>query len=124
MSSIQRTAFAPLNPHNLAVGWLFMHGPALGRREALAGCVTHLMQQDMPRAQAETVAMQAYGEIASVNQPARIDADLTTTHMTVVRTRCGRTVMLTAADLLDAVTHADREGRCATVNATPGCPAA
>lgn len=29
MSSIQRTAFAPLNPHNLAVGWLFMHGPAL-----------------------------------------------------------------------------------------------
>lgn len=124
MSSIHRSTFAPLNPHNVAVGWLFMYGHTLNQREALAGCVAHLMQQNMPLARAETVAMQAYGEIASVNQPARIDADLTTTHMTVLRTRCGRTVMLTAADLLAAVEHAEREGRCATVNAEPSLPAA
>lgn len=124
MVTNQRSIFAPLDPHNVAVGWLFMHGHALGHREALAGCVAHLMRNNMPRERAEAVAMQAYGEIASVNQPAHIDVDLTTTHMTVLRTRCGRTVMLTAADLLAAVEHADREGRCTTVNAATGRPAA
>lgn len=119
-----RSTFAPLDPHNVAVGWLFMHGHVLGHREALAGCVAHLMHNNMPRERAEAVAMQAYGEIASVNQPAHIDVDLTTTHMTVLRTRCGRTVMLTAADLLAAVEHADREGRCTTVNADTVRPAA
>lgn len=99
-----------LDPHNAAIAWFFRHGHGLARLEALGGCVGYLMGElAMSERAAEAAAMQAYGEVTTVNQRARIDADLTTAYMVALNTGEGH-VMLTVSDLMAAVEQARQAG--------------
>ncbi|SDK77718.1 hypothetical protein SAMN05661010_00046 [Modicisalibacter muralis] len=112
-----------LDPRNVAVGWMFRAGMTLQRVDALEGCITYLMaEHDMSEQAAEIAAIQAYAEVATVNQPARIDVDATTSHVVVLRTAGNRAVMLTIDDLVATLEQARREGRAQVVNSDTRTP--
>lgn len=114
VTAIKRAA--QLDPHNLATAELWRHRWT-NRVDALANCIEHLVvNHDMTENAAELAAIQAYAELESANQVARIDTDATTAHVVVMRTEGGRPVMFTVDDLLRVLQQARDAGLVRVVN--------
>ncbi|MDT0501615.1 MULTISPECIES: hypothetical protein [unclassified Halomonas] len=115
-----RAAVHQLDPHNLAIQWMFRHGHSLGRVAAIEGLTAYLMEATgVSQRSAEVQAIQAYAETSSVSQLAHIDADATTAHVVVLRTLTGRAVAFTTDDLLHLLEQARDQGKARVVNAQP-----
>lgn len=105
-----------LDPHNLAAARLFRERWE-NRVNALANCIDHLVvDHDMTEDAAELVAIQAYADLESTNQVARVDVDASTSHVVVLRTEGGRPVMFTVTDLMRLLEQARREERAVVVD--------
>lgn len=117
MTNVTAIKRAPqLDPHNLATAELWRHRWT-NRVDALASCIEHLVvNHDMTENAAELAAIQAYAEMESANQVARIDTDATTAHVVVMRTEGGRPVMFTVDDLLRVLQQARDAGLVRVVN--------
>ncbi|SOC56433.1 hypothetical protein SAMN05421509_10738 [Chromohalobacter canadensis] len=111
------TAIAPhQDAHNLAAARLFRDRWE-NRANALANCIDHLVvDHDMTEEKAELVAIQAYADLESTNQVARIDTDASTSHMVVLRTEGGRPVMFTVTDLMHILEQARQDDRAVVVD--------
>lgn len=104
-----------LDAHNIAAAQLFRTRWE-NRENALRDCIEHLAHHhDMPEQSAELAALQAYAELESANQQARIDVDASTSHMVLLRTEDGRPVVFTVNDLLNVLQQARREQRAVVV---------
>lgn len=115
-----RAAVRQLDPHNLAIQWMFRRGHALDRVAAIEGLTAYLMEATgASQRTAEVQAIQAYAETSSVSQLAHIDADATTSHVVVLRTLSGRAMAFTTDDLLHLLEQARGQGRARVVNAEP-----
>jgi len=115
-----RAAVHQLDPHNLAIQWMFRHGNGMSRAGAIEALTRYLMNAlEISQRSAEVQAIQAYAETSSVSQLAHIDADATTAHVVVLRTLNGRAVAFTTDDLLDLLEQARGQGRTRVVNAEP-----
>lgn len=115
-----RAAVHQLDPHNLAIQWMFRHGHTLDRVAAIESLTRYLMNAlEISQRTAEVQAIQAYAETSSVSQLAHIDADATTAHVVVIRTLGGRAVALTTDDLLHLLEQARDQGRTRVVNPEP-----
>lgn len=68
-------------------------------------------------ANAEVASIQAYADMDSVNEPARIDVDASTSHVVIFRDASGRPVMLTARDLSRMIQQARDAGLARVVDA-------
>ncbi|SDJ88968.1 hypothetical protein [Billgrantia gudaonensis] len=102
--------------HNLAAAQLFRTRWE-NRVNALSRCIDHLViDHEMTEEAAELVAMQAYADLESTNQLARIDLDASTSHVVVLRTEGGRPVMFTASDLVHLLEQARKEDRAVVVD--------
>lgn len=105
-----------LDPHNVALGQLWRHRGE-SRIDALNNCIEHLVvNHDMSEPTAELSAIQAYAEMDSANQLARIDTDATTSHVVVLRDEGGRPVMFTVTDLMHVLKQARVDGRAVVVD--------
>ena len=114
----QRPAVHQLDPHNLAIQWMFRYGHDMSRTGAIEALTRYLMNAlEISERTAEVQAIQAYAETASVSQIAHIDVDATTPHVVVLRALDGRAVALTADDLLHMLEQARGQGRTRIVNA-------
>ncbi|WP_280570675.1 hypothetical protein [Chromohalobacter sp. 296-RDG] len=111
------TAIAPqLDAHNLATAQLFRDRWE-NRVTALANCIEHLIvNHDMSETSAELVAVQAYAEIESANQAARIDVDATTSSVVVLHTKDGGPAVFTVTDLMRVLEQARKEERAVVVD--------
>tara|TARA_B100000929_G_C15190654_1_gene312147 strand:+ start:133 stop:528 length:396 start_codon:yes stop_codon:yes gene_type:complete len=104
-----------LDATNIATAQLF-RDRWHNRVTALGNCIAHLVNDHgMPEHAAETAALQAYAEIESVNQKARIDVDATTSHLVVLRSGDGRSTAFTVSDLLRLLDRARQEGGAAVI---------
>nr|WP_300306961.1 hypothetical protein [Halomonas sp.] len=105
-----------LDPHNLATAELFRQR-GTNRVSALANCIEHLVvNHDMPEHVAEITALQAYADIESMNQVARVDINSSTSHLVVLRTEGGRPVAFTVTELLRLLDRARDEGEAKVVD--------
>lgn len=105
-----------LDAHNIASAQLFRTRWE-NRENALRDCIEHLAHHhDMTEEAAELAALQAYAELESTNQQARIDVDASTSHMVLLRTEEGRPVVFTVNDLLNVLQQARREQRAVVVD--------
>jgi hypothetical protein len=111
------TTLAPQkDAHNIAAGRL-LRDRWENRVNALANCIEHLIvDHDMTEANAELVTIQAYADLESTNQVARIDIDACTPHVVVLRTEGGRPVVFTVTDLMHVLTQARQEERAVVVD--------
>lgn len=104
-----------LDAANIATAQLF-RDRWQNRVTALGNCIDHLVNDhDMSEQAAETAALQAYAEIESINQKARIDVDATTSHLVVLRSGDGRSTAFTVSDLLRLLARARQEGAAAVI---------
>ncbi|RCV89699.1 hypothetical protein [Billgrantia montanilacus] len=112
-----RSAHAPqLDAYNLATAQLFRDRWE-NRVNALANCIEFLVvNHDMPEAAAELAAIQAYADIESTNQVARIDINASTSSVVVLRTEGGRPAVFTVTDLVRLLEQARTEGRAVVVD--------
>lgn len=105
-----------LDAHNIASAQLFRTRWE-NRENALRDCIEYLAHHhDMTEEAAELAALQAYAEIESTNQQARIDVAASTSHMVLLRTEEGRPVVFTVNDLLNVLQQARREQRAVVVD--------
>lgn len=108
-----------LDPHNLAIQRMFRNGHYLDRVSVIEKLTRYLMDElKLSERSAEIAAIQAFAETSRVNQVARIDIDASTSHVVVLRTVGGRSVVFTADDLLRVLERARDEGRARVVNGT------
>lgn len=104
------------DPHNIAAARLFRDRWE-NRVNALANCIEHLVvDHEMTEENAELVAIQAFADLESTNQRARIEVDATTSHVVVLRTEGGRPVVFTVTDLMRVLEQARQDDRAVVVD--------
>ncbi|MDQ7734668.1 hypothetical protein QT231_18315 [Halomonas sp. SpR1] len=88
------------------------------RAEALRITIGTLVNDyAISEATAEVAAIQAFADLDSVNESARIDVDASTSHVVIFRDSTGRPVMLTARDLDRMIQQARDAGLAQVVDA-------
>jgi hypothetical protein len=105
------------SPFDLATELLWSHRHD-SRAEALRITIGTLVHDyGHSEATAEVAAIQAFADLDSVNESARIDVDATTSHVVIFRDDSGRPVMLTARDLSRMIQQARDAGLARVVDA-------
>jgi hypothetical protein len=105
------------SPFDLATEILWRHRWR-SRAEALRNTIGWMVSDyGISEATAEVAAIQAYADLDSANESARIDVDATTSHVVVFRDDSGRPVMLTARDLSRMIQQARDAGLARVVDA-------
>ncbi|WP_136067119.1 hypothetical protein [Modicisalibacter radicis] len=90
-----------LNINDAACAYLLKLARPYQRTVALERCTAHLVEQhDCSQSTASLAAIQAIAELETLNQPAFIDADATTSHVVIVRRPGMKAMAFSVADLL------------------------
>lgn len=104
-------------PFDIAIDVLWKHRWQ-SRAEALRVTIRTLVSEHgIAEATAEVAAIQAYADLDSVNETARIDVDATTSHVVIVRDGAGRPVVFTTRDLSRLIDQARDAGLAQVVDA-------
>ena len=105
-------------PFDLATEILWKTPFGQGRAEALRITIGTLVNDyGISENTAEVAAIQAFADLDSVNESARIDVDASTSHVVIFRDSTGRPVMLTARDLDRMIQQARDAGLAQVVDA-------
>lgn len=109
-------------PFDIATEVLWQHRWQ-SRAEALRVTIRTLVADyTISEATAEVAAIQAYADLDSVNESARIDVDASTSHVVIVRDGAGRPVVFTTRDLSRLIDQARDAGLAQVVDADTRLP--